>query len=318
MTAKLARKITWNSSKQTYYTIRLMVDKGMDDDCYRSYSYFRWADDVIDEECQTQAERLAFIQRQTRLVDGLCRNEGLVDGLISEEELIADLIDHEQDESCKLHSYVRNFLAILEFDARRKGRQVSQDELVWYSERLGVAVTDAIQHFIGHEHPYAEDDRRYLAATAAHIVHMLRDMLEDIREGYINIPQEYLAEQGIAPEDTQNLAALCDPVVLRPFVKAQIELARRYFAAGKEYLDTLQVLRCKLAGYLYCLRFEGVLDAIEGDGYLLRAEYRERHKLKTLVKALGLVVSISVRHLWQRFGDVVGWQNRECELKPSG
>jgi len=299
MTAQLARNITWNSSKQSYYTARLMVDNGLQDDCYRAYSYFRWADDVIDEQCQTQAERMDFVQRQVSLVDGLCKGETF-DDLTPEEELIADLIDHERDESCKLRSYIRNFLAILEFDAQRKGFLISQKELEWYSARLGVAVTDAIQHFIGHGYPYPEDERRYLAATAAHIVHMLRDMLEDNQSGYINIPREYLHEKGIPADDFQNLAALSDPDVLQDFVKGQIELARCYFAAGKMYLDTLEVLRCKLAGYWYCLRFEGVMDVIEKDGYVLRPEYGERHKLKTLMKGLGMALSISVKHIFGR------------------
>jgi phytoene/squalene synthetase len=314
MTTQLARKITWNSSKQTYYTAHFMVDNGMQDDCYRAYSYFRWADDVIDEECQTQAQRLAFIQRQTRLVDGLCKGQQFCD-LTPEEELIADLIDHEHDESCRLRSYIRNFLAILAFDAERKGRIIDQKELTWYSDRLGVAVTDAIQHFIGHDHPYPDDEHRYLAATAAHIVHMLRDMIEDIREGYINIPGEYLAQKGVTIDDLQDLAAMVKPVVLRDFVKKQVELARGYFTAGKEYLDTLDVLRCKLAGYWYCLRFEGVMDAVEKDGYILRAEYGERRKLKTLWKAVCMAISVSVQHLLNRVSLVCGSQ-KDFVLKP--
>ncbi|MBM3146140.1 MAG: hypothetical protein FJ010_14445 [Chloroflexi bacterium] len=292
MTAKLARTITWKSSKQTYYTARLLVDPGMKDDCYRAYSYFRWVDDVIDEECPTQAERLAFIQRQSDLVGGLRRGERHGD-LAPEEQLIADLVEHQREKNRKLHSYVSNFLALLAFDARRKGRLISRDELVWYSERLGVAVTDAIQHFIGHGHLYPEDERRYKAAIAAHIVHMLRDMLGDIQAGYINIPCEYLADKEI---DSRCI----EPSALRPWVHDQIELARRYFAKGKEYLNTLDVLRCKLAGHLYCLRFEGAMQAIEADDYLLRAAYPGRGMLKSLSKVIWLFVTISLQHLGQR------------------
>lgn len=314
MTAQLARQITWNSSKQTFYTARFLVDNGLQDDCYRAYSYFRWADDVIDEECQTQEERMTFISRQIRLVAELCEGKHF-EGLSPEEELIADLIDHERGENCKLRSYIRNFLSILDFDAKRKDHLVSQKELEWYSARLGVAVTDAIQHFIGHGHPYPEDERRYQAATAAHIVHMLRDMLGDIQEGYINIPSEYLIEKGISPKDIRSLAALCEPVVLRDLVKGQIELARSYFAAGKEYLDTLDVLRCKLAGYWYCLRFEGVMDAVEADDYILRAEYGERHKLKTLLKAVGMTVSVTAKHFLKQALDRL--EIKREELAPS-
>ena len=316
MTAKLARNITWNSSKQTYYTANLLVDRGMEDNCYRAYSYFRWADNVIDDKCQTRSERMDFISRQIHLVSEFCEGKQIA-GLCPEEELIADLIHHDAEGSCGLRSYVRNFLSILEFDAFRKDYLISAKELTWYSNRLGVAVTDCIQHFIGRDHTYPEDERRYLAATAAHIVHMLRDMLDDIQEGYINIPKEYLAENGMAPEDLHSLAALCEPVILRGFVKGQIELARCYFGLGKEYLDTLDVLRCKLAGHLYCLRFEGVMDTIESDGYILRAEYAERHKLSTIFKVVELVVSVSVRHVVQKISRLFGNQSQACELNSS-
>jgi phytoene/squalene synthetase len=266
-------------------------------------------DDVVDEECQTQAERVAFIQRQIQLVERLCRNEPVGD-LTPEETIIADLIDHERDESCKLHSYIRNFLAIIEFDAERKGRLISQEELVWYSDRLGVAVTDAIQHFIGHGHPYPDGEGHYLAATAAHIVHMLRDMVEDIEDGYINIPREYLAEHNITPQDVESAA-------MRVWVRSQIELARNYFSAGQIYLDSLDVLRCKLVGYWYCLRFEGVMKAIEADNYVLRVAYDERHKIPTFLKACGLTISIAVRHLMRRVQRALGAENPAFELELS-
>ncbi len=47
-TARLARRITWASSKQSYLTARLLADRDLADDCLRAYAYFRWADDRID------------------------------------------------------------------------------------------------------------------------------------------------------------------------------------------------------------------------------------------------------------------------------
>ena len=52
-TADLARAFTWAGSKQTYYTVRLMVDRDLVDDCYRAYGYFRWADDIVDAAAST-------------------------------------------------------------------------------------------------------------------------------------------------------------------------------------------------------------------------------------------------------------------------
>jgi len=53
-------------------------------------------------------------------------------------------------------------------------------------------------------------------------------------------------------------------------------------------------------GYWYCARFEGVLDAIERDDYILRAEYNERRKLSVWLKLAWLSVSITLRHIVHR------------------
>jgi phytoene/squalene synthetase len=287
--ADLARAFTRAGSKQTYYTIRLMVDRDLVDDCYRAYGYFRWADDIIDIFPLSDEERVSFINRQRELIERLYRNDR-TDDLTPEEEMVADLIGHDRGENSLLGSYIRNFLAIIEFDAHRRGRLVSQAELTWYSDCLGKATTDGILYFIGNGFPYPAGEARYLGATAAHIVHMLRDMLEDTVDGYINIPREYLEAHGIGPEDV-------DRAAFRAWVQGRVELAREYLRQGKRYLDDLDVLRCKIAGYWYCARYEGVLDTLERDGYLLRAEYKKQRKLSTWLKMAWLGLSVTLRHI---------------------
>ncbi len=304
-TAALARSITKASSKQSFYTARLLVDKDLVDDCCRAYAYFRWADDIVDADTsrdvssQSREESISFIRRQRELVDRLYRDER-PDDLTPEEEIIADLISHDKHENSGLQSFIRSFAAVLEFDAYRKGRLISQSELTWYSNCLGKAVTDCIQYFIGHGHPYPATEDRYLAATAAHMTHMLRDMVQDIPDGFINIPREYLEAHGISPGDV-------DSTPFRAWVRGQVQLARRYFRAGKHYLGKLDVLRCKIAGYWYCSRFEGVLDAIERDGYILRPAYNERRKPSTWIKMAWLSVSVTLRHIIRR-----GLPTRHC------
>jgi len=292
ITADLARSITRASSKQTYYTARLMADKDLVSDCYRAYAYFRWADDIIDVSSQSSDERISFINRQRELIDLLYRDERL-DDLTPEEEIIADLINHDRGENSGLQSFIRNFLAVLELDAHRKGRLISQQELTWYANCLGKAVTDCIQYFIGNGHPYPTTDNHYLAATAAHITHMLRDMVPDTADGYINIPREYLEAHGISPDDV-------DSPPFRAWVRERVDLARGHFREGKRYLDELDVLRCKIVGYWYCARFEGVLNTIERDGYVLRPVYNERRRLASWLKIAWLGVSVSLRHIARR------------------
>jgi phytoene/squalene synthetase len=287
--ALLARKITRASSKQSYFTACLLVDKGLVDDCCRAYGYFRWADDVIDLTDLPREERISFIECQKNIIDQLYRGEKPAD-LCLEEEILADLILHNRVGNSGLQSFIRNFMAILEFDARRKGQLITKQELTWYSDCLGKAVTDAIQYFVGNDHSYQESPKRYLAATAAHITHMLRDYVSDLDEGYFNIPGEYLETHEISPGDI-------DTPAFREWVWGQVELARNYFREGKRYLDQLEILRCKIAGYWYCVRFECVLDVIENDGYILRGDYNERRKFTAWLKLIKLAVSLTFRHI---------------------
>ena len=291
-TAALARSVTRARSIQTYLTARLLVDRDLASDFFRAYAYFRWIDDVVDVEARSQSERATFIKRQRELIDSLYRGE-LPRGLTREEEIAADLIGHDREESSGLHSFVRNMLAIIEFDAHRKGRPVSGPQLAWYSDALGKAVTDGLLHFVGNGHPYPQADNRESAALAAHITHLLRDMVEDTAEGFINIPQEYLEENSILPSD------IGDPA-FQAWVRSRVHLARRHFREGKAYLDRSGVLRCKIAGYWYCARFEGVLDLIERDGYVLRTTYPRRGKLAAWLKMAWLAAWVTWRHVTGR------------------
>ena len=298
-TAALARSITRASSKQTYYTARLMVDRDLVDDFCRAYAYFRWADDIIDVSSRSGEERISFVRRQRALIDRLYRNER-PDDLTPEEEIVAVLISHDRGECSGLQSFIRNMFAVIEFDACRKGRLISQCELTWYTNCLAKSVTDGLLYFIGHGHPYPLTDDRYLAATAAHLAHLLRDMVQDVADGFINIPREYLEAHSIGPEDVNSAP-------YRAWVREQVTQARQCFREGKRYLDDLDVLRCRIVGRWYCARFEGVLKTIERDGYILRAAYNERHKLSTWLNMAWLGVSATLQHIACR--DLRGTRN---------
>ncbi len=289
-TAVLAESITRAGSKQTYYTIRLMADKDLVNDFYRAYAYFRWIDDIVDDSSKSEKERISFIERQSELIDSLYNDKKPGD-LKPEEEMVADLINHDRGDNSGLQSYIRNMFAIIEFDAYRKGRLIGQKELTRYADCLGKAVTDGIQYFVGNGHIYPVADSRYLAATAAHITHLLRDMMVDISEGFINIPREYLEAHDISLEDVDSPAFRC-------WVRNRVNKAKRYFREGKQYFDQMGVLRCKIVGYWYCARFECVLDAIERDGCILRESYGERRRFPTLVKMVWLTISITFRHIF--------------------
>lgn len=279
----LAAGITRAASRQSYLTIRWLADPRYRADAFALYAWFRWLDDMVDERLPDGGSRLAFVARQRRLLalatDGAPlpdARDGAWAPVTPEEGLLVRLgaagaalgVDGEP-----LLGSLGAMLDVMELDVRRRGRPVTQRELDEYTRLLAVAVTEALHHCIGHGCPSPHDDTRYAAVTGAHVAHMLRDLVEDLDAGYVNVPAEVLDEPGAS------LADLHAPA-MRAWVRDRVELARACFAVGRQYLERVEDPRCRVAGHAYTARFEWVLDAIEADGYRLRAGYPERATLR--------------------------------------
>ena len=268
----LAVAITKSASKQTYITIRLFADRNRASDAFRAYAYFRWVDDILDAETRAYPEKKVFVDRQDALLAACYRGESRQD-LCPQEQMLADLVRHDSDPTSGLYIYLRKMMDVMIFDVQRCGRVISHTELSTYTHNLAVAVTEAMYYFIGHDDPSPDHEARYLAVTAAHIIHMLRDTLEDVANGYYNIPQEVLAAHAISPQEVENQA-------YRAWICERVKLARELFKAGRICTAQVKNLRCRLAGFAYTARFEWMLRTIERDQYCIRADYPERKSLK--------------------------------------
>ncbi|HEX8990398.1 MAG TPA: squalene/phytoene synthase family protein [Anaerolineales bacterium] len=283
---KLGTAITRAASLQTYTTVRLLVDRDRVQDAYQAYAYFRWVDDWLDEPRRQRSERLAFARRQSALIDACYRGDP-VETCTMQEEMLVGLVQGDTEADSGLQSYIRNMMFVMTFDAERRGRLISAEELQRYEVSLATAVTEALHFFIGHGCFSPHGPTRYLAVEGAHITHMLRDAVEDNELGYFNIPREFLRAKGISPSDIESRA-------YRSWVRSRVQLARRHFEAGRTYLSQVRSLRCRLAGYAYVARFETVLDSIERDGYVLRRDYSEAKSPRA-----GAGIGLSV--LWSAF-----------------
>ena len=277
----LARSITKAASKQTYYTIRFLVDHERVANAYRAYAYFRWVDDTLDSGSnlvQSGASRQAsadeaqkraiFLARQKSLLEGCYQGE-LLQNLNPEEQMLVQVIQSDHEKNSGLQVYLRNMMQVMEFDTERRGRLISQAELNEYTRWLATAVTEALHYFIGNKSHSPHNETRYLAVTGAHIAHMLRDTFDDVQAGYYNIPREIVESNHIQPGDIQSRG-------YRAWVQSRVQLARKCFQSGKEHLAQVQEPRCRLAGYAYTARFEWLLDTIERENYFLRSAYTER------------------------------------------
>jgi len=271
----LPERITKAASRQMYYTIRLLADRDRKQDAFRAYAYFRWLDDRLDGDTPNE-DRCSFMRHQQCLLDTLYHDEHPND-LCPEERMVADLIRRHPDSETGLRAYICHLMAVMAFDAERRGRLICERELADYTAHLAAGVTEAMHYFIGHGGAAPQGRERYLAVTGAHVTHMLRDTVEDIAAGYYNIPVEFLDSHDLDPRDIHSSG-------YRLWVKNRVQLARQCFEAGRCYLRQVQSLRCRLSGFAYMARFEGVLNTIEREDYQLRPQYLERKTWRGTLK----------------------------------
>ncbi|MFN2190627.1 MAG: hypothetical protein ACK2T3_17845 [Candidatus Promineifilaceae bacterium] len=127
-----ASSITKAASKQTYYTIRFLVDRDRVEDAYRAYGYFRWVDDVLDADSGSGPERMAFLARQKSLLEGCYRGEP-PRGITIQEKMLVELVQRNPENNSGLEAYLHNMMLVMDFDVRRRGKWVSQGELREYT-----------------------------------------------------------------------------------------------------------------------------------------------------------------------------------------
>ena len=268
-----AASITKAASKQTYYTIRFLVDRDRVDDAYRAYAYLRWVDDILDADSGSGHERRIFLERQKTLLEKCYQGDAPQDANI-QEQMLVELVQHDHEKNSGLQLYLHNMMDVMDFDARRRGQLISQVELNEYTRWLASAVMECIHYFIGHDDFAPHDETRYLAVSGAHVTHMLRDTFDDVQSGYYNIPREVLGVNRIEPQDVST-------DTYRAWVKSRVQLARDYFRTGKRYFARVQNPRCRLACFAYIARFEWLLDTMERESYCLRPHYDERKSTAT-------------------------------------
>ena len=290
----LASATTRSASRQTYYTIRFLVDRQRVEDAYRAYGYFRWVDDVLDGDALAgtgsspadSLSRAQFLLRQQSLLDRCLQGEVPRD-VSPHEAMLVELVRRSDRADPRLEAYLRNMMLVMDFDVRRRGRLVTDAELTWYTRWLATAVTEAMHYFIGSRAVAPYNDLRYMAATGAHIVHMLRDTYADLQAGYFNVPREVLEAHAIETTDVRSAP-------YRAWVEGRVRLARACFAAGRAYLPRVPSRRHRLAALAYIGRFEWLTEVLEDEDFVLRTHYARRGRITSGLRiARDVVLSMS-------------------------
>jgi len=250
-----ATATTKRHNPSAYWLSNLLYDKGMTPIFCLIYAYFRWLDDYIDEpNTESFVCRQMVANQKELLVGAYCNPRMSVSS--TPEAMIVSVIDYDKSRGMLLKTSIMDMIAALEWDTYRRGKVVSSKELAQYSWWLGRSYTKALQAFIAYPYKYPDHEYRYYAGVGAHITHIMRDFYEDLSLGYINISKEDIRHYSI---DIRCPIALS----LREWAQKTVITARKYINWGKLYLSTLPIFRCRLMGYIYCSRYEMVLDVIE-------------------------------------------------------
>jgi hypothetical protein len=106
-----AASITYSASKQTFYTVRFLVDHSRVQQAYQAYAYFRWLDDQLDGQLVHDADRIAFAQRQKGLMQA-CFQKTWPDHPSTEESMLVDLIPGMREIDRGLEAYLRSLMAV--------------------------------------------------------------------------------------------------------------------------------------------------------------------------------------------------------------
>ena len=156
-------------------------------------------------------------------------------GVQPEEQMLVDLVQRDSEKNSGLQILSAQHDGGDGFRRRTPRTLISQSELNEYTRWLASAVTEAMHYFIGHCCYSPQNEARYLAVTAAHITHMLRDTVDDIQAGYFNIPREVLD----AITSRRRMWTASDRIP-RVGDGAGCSWRGRYFKAGREYLNQVE------------------------------------------------------------------------------
>ena len=253
------------------------------------YAFFRTVDDLVDERppdadvAAIRAELLCWARHLTTPERGPLADDPLARALL-------ETLGRYAIPSSYLLALVRG----LEDDL--DGRPIeSADDLELYSFRVAATVGLAMCHVLG-----ATTRRAFAAATALGIAmqltNIIRDVADDLDRGRCYLPRE-LIERFPGSHDGLAERRMNEP--LRALLRAEVEIARRYYRAGVSGLTELPPdarFPIAVAAELY----GRILDVVERRGcdvFVGRASIGRRSKL---IAAGRLAVAMRTRAAFGR------------------
>lgn len=188
----LADKILSRRSPKANFLLNLGIEKSRGKYLKLCFSYLRWADDIVDNPQITVLDKRIFINRQLKLISDYANNI-FIPIEKTEETFLYYFIQYALSiENTIIINSVGLMVEALEMDVRRtEGEGIfSESEMRTYIYKMSKAFFDVTSSFILPEGDYPYHN--IVLTRASTKILMIRDLVEDIEHGYINITREQL------------------------------------------------------------------------------------------------------------------------------
>lgn len=261
---KHCKKVTREQAKNFYYGIRLLPPDRRDALC-AIYAFFRYCDDLSDDEQKGDPARMLAAWRQA---------------LVSEDIDSSPLLPAFRD-AVKRYEVPRRYFEELIEGAEMDlsvTRYATWEDLYGYCYRVASTVGLVCVHVFGFDHSPEALKMAEERGIAFQLTNILRDVAEDAGRGRIYLPQEDLARFGVT---SQALLAARPEAGFAELVRFEAERARQYYDRSAPLVERVdRQSRAALAAMTNIYR--GLLEKVDKLG----AEVMHRRARLTLVEKL--------------------------------
>ena len=273
----------------TYCLIRLCVPAARRPLCFAAYAYVRWLDDQIDKPCPTISDQgKGLLSKHRNLISKgmpLQANVMLPEAILESVGLLEILPD-------AVRSSLATLLDCIAYDLLRRGRIPVRKELDEWILRESKALDSLIQYFCAGVMLRSTGAR---LASAAKITHIVRDVVEDIDSGMVNITSEASAAMGI---DVPTVIFTRDFPRLRPWISLMNSTADRQFRRAWKHIHLHPSLRYKFATALLSAKYCQYRHQHRWLGWMA---WQKRNRFAEwclfFLAAVPLIVSIVMNHV---------------------
>jgi len=250
----MAAVLTQNESPFGYWSSQIFFPQDRRMILFLLYAYFRWVDDTVDKPGFNFDFNHKFIYRQTKIVQAWYMGESAVLSENPFEAMAATAIKKDKKDGSQLQSMILGFLEAITWDIERRNKIVKQSELDRYSLLLGRSYSEGLLYGLK-LNPCKPIFRipKTICGIAAHWSHLLRDLSEDLKLGYINISDDDIKKYSINLQNHQTLL---------PWIREKCYRTLDMFAEGRKSRNLLPTYKAQVVFDLNCLKHISIVNKI--------------------------------------------------------